>query len=230
MAERDSTNTPVAAEALIAAAASLALHCIAPGCPHPSFRRRRAPRRLYPSRRPSAASPPRVPAATPRAQCHHPGALEPRYDPERRPRPAPSNECRGSEATATRQAPQDACSQGKGVAGRRTRVTVGSWASSSCSGAGLSQGPGEGGARPEGVRACRPARSAQRPTGTDAPGTLERPSPPRPPSRQSSRAATKVLGPSGNIRFPPWLLAHQPLTLIKLLHVLYLFSLCVKWR
>lgn len=105
MAERDSTNTPVAAEALIAAAASLALHCIAPGCPHPSFRRRRAPRR-YPSRFPSAASPPRVPAAAPRAQCRHPGALEPRYDPERRPRPAPSKECRGSEATATRQAPR----------------------------------------------------------------------------------------------------------------------------
>lgn len=58
MAERDSTNTPVAAEALIAAAAaeSLALHSIAPGCPHPSFRRRRAPRRC-PSRRPLAASP-----------------------------------------------------------------------------------------------------------------------------------------------------------------------------
>lgn len=26
------------------------------------------------------------------------------------------------------------------------------------------------------------------------------------------------------------LLAHQPLTLIKLLSVLYLFSVCVKWR
>lgn len=61
MAERDSTNTPVAAEALIATAASLCLHRIAPGCPYPRFRRRRAPRRC-----PSKAAPDRVPSARPR--------------------------------------------------------------------------------------------------------------------------------------------------------------------
>lgn len=55
------------------------------------------------------------PAAAPRAQRerHHPGALGPRYNPQRRPHPAPANEHKGSAATARRKAPQDACFNGK---------------------------------------------------------------------------------------------------------------------
>lgn len=109
MAERESTKTPVAAEALIATFGSL-FHRIAPRGPCPSFRRRRAPRHC-PSRRPPAASPLRVPVAcscSARAEAP-PRALGPRYSPQRRPHRAPANERRDSAATATRQAPRDPC-------------------------------------------------------------------------------------------------------------------------
>lgn len=48
------------------------------------------------------------------------------------------------------------------------------------------------------------------------------------PPSSHKRPATKDLVPSGNIWFPPWLPAHQPLTLIKLLkHSVSFLSL--KW-
>jgi hypothetical protein len=104
---------------------------------------------------------------------------------------------------------------GKGRARRRTRVTDGSWASSSWNGAGLSQGPAEGGARSEGVRARRPARSAQRPVGTDAPGTtLCRP--PTPPPARTPSLHTAAINVRNQCSSAKWkylfstLVAHSP--------------------
>lgn len=65
MAERDSTKTPVAAEALIAtAAAPLALHRIPRGRPAPASGCARAPR-PRPSRRPAQRAPRAAPSAAP---------------------------------------------------------------------------------------------------------------------------------------------------------------------
>lgn len=61
MAERDSTKTPVAAEALIATSGSLFFHRIAPGGPCPSIRRRPSPLLFQ-----EAPGPGRVSSARPR--------------------------------------------------------------------------------------------------------------------------------------------------------------------
>lgn len=63
MAERDSTNTPVAAEALIAAAEPLALHRIPPGAP-PRLPAAPAPLGVGPCRRPPRARPRALPHRT----------------------------------------------------------------------------------------------------------------------------------------------------------------------
>ncbi|XP_047390408.1 translation initiation factor IF-2-like [Sciurus carolinensis] len=78
MAERDSTNTPVAAEALIAAAAPLALHRIPPGAP-PWLPAAPAPLGVGPCRRPPRAgrrAPNTAPSAVPRQASGVPRALQ----------------------------------------------------------------------------------------------------------------------------------------------------------
>ena len=218
MAERDSTKTPVAAEALIATSGSLFFHRIAPGVPWLSFRRRRAPRRC-PSRRPPAASPRRVPGARSCAARPESGStrvLEGRGTIRRGvPTRLLLTNARAQQPPRGDKRPRTLALMGKGRARRRTRVTDGSWASSSWNGAGLSQGPAEGGARSEGVRARRPARSAQRPVGTDAPGTtLCRP--PTPPPARTPSLHTAAINVRNQCSSAKWkylfstLVAHSP--------------------
>lgn len=141
MAERDSTKTPVAAEALIAAAAPLALHRIPRGRPAPASGSARAPRPC-PSRRPAPRRVPPRPARPPRrALSSAPSARPPaaagcagqRRSSRRRPRGPPAQgrwdsaagegRRRGTETAPCRGtgAPGGARSAGRRRSGRRAR-------------------------------------------------------------------------------------------------------------
>lgn len=181
MAERDSTKTPVAAEALIAAAAPLALHRIPRGRPAPASGSARAPRPC-PSRRPAprraASRPaPRAPRAAPsaapprRARPQPPGAqgsgavpggapavLQPRGagTPPRARGGAeePRQPPAGGQVPPEARALREGGGPGDGRGARETGA-AGSLSSTTWTGSGPSCGPAEGGARPGGVTAGR---------------------------------------------------------------------------
>ncbi|XP_070334368.1 transcriptional regulatory protein AlgP-like [Odocoileus virginianus] len=160
MAERDSTKTPVAAEALIAAAAPLALHRIPRGRPAPASgcaraprgcpSRRPAPRRARPARAPPVPRPQQRPLCAPaRSRPVRRAAAQSREAPCR----PPAQRRWGSTASAGRRrgvakapcpgtgVPRGARSAGRWRPGRRAQGAAGSLSSTTRRGSGPSCGP-----------------------------------------------------------------------------------------
>ena len=181
MAERDSTKTPVAAEALIAAAAPLALHRIPRGRPAPASGCARAPR-PRPSRRPAQRAHRAAPSAAPprRARPQPPGK-QGRCTGPRGPLPSSRpgllglhRERRAAPRSGNSPLPGDRCPQRRALCGKAADREVGAgprpWAQpGACHRrerlwrvSGPNCGQAEGGARPRGCQSGKSPRDHPR--------------------------------------------------------------------